>query len=58
MDHNLSYRDLILVIQNLNIKFSHRATSSLNDASPNSHFFPAENRSQNLDGRFGKNRAA
>ena len=58
MDHKLSYRGPILVIQKPNIKLSDRATSSLKDASPNSHFFPVENQSQNLNSRFGRNRAA
>ena len=57
MDHNLSYRVLIWVIQNPNIKFPDRATISLKDTSPNSHFFPTENQSQNLDSSFGQNRA-
>ena len=42
MDHNLSYRGPILVIQKPNIKFSDKATSSLKDASPNSYFFPSQ----------------
>ena len=39
MDHNLSYRGPILVIQKPNIKFQDRAAISLKDISPNSHFF-------------------
>ena len=45
MDHNLSYRGPIWVIQKSNIKVSDKATSSLKDASPNSHLFLAENQS-------------
>ena len=38
-DHNLGYRDPILVIQKPNIKFSDIATISLKDTSINSLFF-------------------
>ena len=46
MDHKLSYRGPIWVIQKLNIKLSDRDTISLKDTSPNSHFFTTENLSQ------------
>ena len=49
MDHNLSYRGPIWVIQKPHIKFSDRATISSKDTSPNSHFFSAENQSQGSD---------
>ena len=39
MDHKLSYRGIIWVIQKPNIKFSDRFIMSLNDTSPNSLFF-------------------
>ena len=39
MDHNLSYRGSIWVIQKPKIKFSDRDTIYLKDASPNSPFF-------------------
>ena len=39
MDHNLSYRGLIWLIQKAKIKFSDISKSSMKDTSPNSHFF-------------------
>ena len=44
------------MIQNPNIKFLDKAIISLEDTSPNSHFFPTKNQSQKLDSRFGKNK--
>ena len=44
------------MIQNPNLNFSYRDIVSLKDASPNSHFFPTENQSKNLDNRFDQNR--
>ena len=49
IDHNLSYRGPILVIQKPNIKFSNSATISTKDTSPISLFCPPKNQSQNLD---------
>ena len=49
MDHNLSYRGPIWVIQKHNIKFTIAAKIYINDTSENSIFFPIENQSQNLD---------
>ena len=58
MDHNLSYKGSIWVIQNPNIKLSDRAIISLKDTSPNSHFFPIKISPKNYDSRFSQNRAA
>ena len=57
MDHNLSYRGPILVIQKPNIKFSDMDTISLKDDSQNSYFFPIENQPRKLDIIKGQNRA-
>ena len=46
------------MIQNPKINFLDIATIVLKDTSPNSYFFLTENQSQNLDSRFGQNRAA
>ena len=53
MDHNLSYRDPILVIKKSNIKFTNASTMSMNNTSPISPFFLIENQSQNLDSMWG-----
>ena len=45
------------MIQNPKIKLSDRATISLKDTSPNSHFFPIENQSQSIESRCSPNRA-
>ena len=42
MDHNLSYRGLIWVIQRPNIKFLDAATISMKGTSPISLFFPTK----------------
>ena len=47
------------MIQKPKIKFSDRATISLKDTSPNSHFFSQPKISpKNLDNWFGQNRAS
>ena len=45
MDHKLSYRGQIWVIQKPNIKFSDAATISMKGTSPISIFFPTGNQS-------------
>ena len=55
MDHNLSYRGPILVIQKPNINLSNIVTISLKNASPNSHFFSQPKISpKNLDSSLAK----
>ena len=49
MDHNLSYKGPIWVIQNPNIKLLNTATIFIKETSPISSFFLIENQSQNLD---------
>ena len=44
MDHNVSCRGPIWVIQKPNIKFTDAATTSMKDLSPNSLCFPIKNR--------------
>ena len=45
-DHNFGYRGPIWMIQEPNINLSNIFTISLNDTSPNSHFFLTENQFQ------------
>ena len=58
MDHKLSYKSPILVIQKPNIKFLYATTISMKDTSPSFLFFLIENQSQNLDIMKGQNRVA
>ena len=49
MDHKLSCRSPIWVIQRHNIKFTDTSTIYVKNSSPNSLNFPTENQSQILD---------
>ena len=53
MDHNLSYRGPIWVIQKPNINFTDAATIFMKYTSPISPFFLIENQYQNLDSMWG-----
>ena len=53
MDHNLSYKGPILVIQKPNINFTDVDTISMKETSPISLFFQTKNQSQNLDSMWG-----